>query len=354
MNYAASFTGRLALLLAVLFGIGAGPVAAVQQDTSLAPLFATDEPLELILAGDLKPILKDKSDDRPYRPAQLSYLDANDDTVSLDISVKTRGFYRRKYLDCDVPPLRLNVKKKQVANTVFAGQDKLKLVTHCRNPVDAYEQYALQEYLIYKTYNLLTPNSFLVRLVRITYVDTERDREPITKYGFLIEDEDRLAERLGGRNLERGVIHQEDTDKDNATMLAVFQYMMGNTDWSVPAHHNIKFVYFGPGAPPLSVPYDFDMAGIINTPYAEPDPRLGIRSVRDRLFRGYCRTREEFNTVFTQFNAQQDAIYALYQDFPFLDEKLKKRSMKYLDEFYKIINKPRTVRREFLATCLNQ
>ena len=352
MNYISCFTGRLAALLAVLFGIAAGPAAA-QQDTTTAPLFATEEPLELILAGDLKPVYKDKSDDRPYRPARLSYLDANDDTVSLDISVKTRGFYRRKYLDCDVPPLRLNVKKKQVKNTVFAGQDKLKLVTHCLDRADAYQQFALLEYLIYKTYNLLTPNSFRVRLVHITYSDTERDRQ-ITKYGFLIEDEDRLSERLGGRNLETGVIHQEATDKDNATMLAVFQYMMGNTDWSVPAHHNIKFVFFGPHRPPLSVPYDFDMAGLINTPYAEPDPRLGIRSVRERLFRGYCRTEEEFTAVFTQFNAQQKAIYALYQGFPLLDEKLKKRSIKYLDEFYETINKPRTVRREFLSACLNQ
>ena len=128
--------------------------------------------------------------------------------------------------------------------------------------------------------------------------------------------------------------------------------MIGNTDWSVPAHHNIKFVYRGPQTSPLSVPYDFDMAGLINTSYAEPDPRLGIRSVQERLFRGYCRTKEAFEIIFEQFSAQREATYALYRDFPYLEEKYQKRALKYLDEFYDTINKPRRVRREFLAACL--
>ncbi len=253
-----------------------------------------------------------------------------------------------------MPPLRLNFKKKQVKKTVFAGQDKLKLVTHCKNKADAYEQYTLQEYLIYKTYNLLTDISFRVRLVRITYAETERKRKPVTKYGFLIEDEDRLAERLGGRNLETGVIHQERTDKEQASLLAVFQYMMGNTDWSVPAHHNIKFVFHNPQTPPLSIPYDFDMAGLINTPYAKPDPRLGIRTVSERIFRGYCRTEEAFDAIFAQFNAQQEATYGLFRDFPYLKQKYQKRALKYLEEFYETINKPRLVKREFLAACLTE
>ncbi len=350
-------TRRLAPLLVLIVCVAALPAsaaAALQDDPPPQPLFDAEDPLELTLAGDLRPIFKDKGDDRPYRPAHLHLHTETDDTVSFDISVKTRGFYRRKYLDCDVPPLRLNFKKKQVEETVFANQDKLKLVTHCKNKIDAYEQYALQEYLIYKSYNLLTDNSFRVRLVHITYIDTEGRRKPITKYGFLIEDEDRLAERLGGRNLETGIIHQEKTDKVQATRLALFQFMIGNTDWSVPAHHNIKFVYRDPQTPPLAVPYDFDMAGLINTPYAEPDPKLGIRTVRDRLFRGYCRTDEDFEAIFAEFNAQQEATYALFNDFPYLDKKPRKRAIKYLDEFYETINKPRRVRREILAVCLRE
>ena len=344
-----------ALLLIVgmiLLGRSVPVLLAQPQNDASARLFASDEPLDLTLTGDLRAVFKDTRDDRPYRPAQLWHLDANGDSTLFEIGLKTRGFYRRKYLNCNVPPLRLNFKKQALANTVFAGQDKLKLVTHCQHKNKAYQQFALQEYLIYKIYNLLTEYSFRVRLVRITYADINPKREPITRYGFLIEDEDLLAERFGGQDVKRGVIHQEATNKERATLMAVFQYMVANTDWSVPGHHNIKIVYLGSGIPPVSIPYDFDMAGLINAPYAQPDKRLQIRSVRERLYRGYCRTPEEFGAIFDQYNAQKDAIYALFQDDPYLAQRYKDRSVDFLEAFYTTISKPRLIKKEFLNMCL--
>ncbi len=355
MKRTSPVAGGLAALLIVclVLGFSTDVAATTLGEEPKEDLFDAEDPLELTLEADLKSIVKDRRDDeRPYRPARLWYLDQQGDTVSFDIGVKTRGYYRRIYLDCNVPPLRLNFKKKQVKNTVFAGQNKLKLVTHCKDKAKAYEQFTLQEYLIYKVYNLITENSFRVRLVRLTYIDTGGKRKPVTKYGFLIEDEDLLAERLGGRILKTGVIHQEKTHRELATLLAVFQYMMGNTDWSVPGHHNIKLVFIGPNLPPISIPFDFDMAGLITTPYAKPDYRLHISSVRERLYRGYCRSEDEFQAAFAPFNEQQEAIYALFQDFEYLDEKVKGRSLDYLDDFYKTINKPRSVKRKFLAACL--
>ena len=345
---------RTILLVAMLvFGFGREVAATtVSQEFDKSPLFETEDPLELTLEADLRPVLNDTGEDRPYRPARLWYRDEQGDTLSFDIGVKTRGYYRRIKLDCNVPPLRLNFKKKAVSNTAFAGQDKLKLVTHCRDKDSAFQQFTLKEYLIYKAYNLITDNSFLARMVKITYVDTTGKRKQMTKYGFLIEDEDQLAERLGGRILKTGLIHQEATNKEQATVLAIFQYMIGNTDWSVPVHHNIKFVFVDPMLPPLTVPYDFDFAGLINAPYAKPDPRLRINSVRERLYRGYCRTEEEFKTALVPFNEQKEAIYALFSDFEYLDENRKSRSLKYLDEFYESINKPRGIKRAFLSTCM--
>ncbi|MFQ5569922.1 MAG: hypothetical protein ACE5G0_09620 [Rhodothermales bacterium] len=354
MNHRASHFARCLVGLLIVFfpvmSFPTGAIAAPPDDMPQEDLFDHDDLLELTLAGDLKTIFKDKSDDRPYRPATLWLQHSRDDSVSFDIGVKTRGYYRRLYLDCNVPPLRLNFKKKEVKNTIFAGQNKLKLVTHCKNS-EVYEQYTLQEYLVYKSYNLLTDAGFRVRLVRITYMDTQSKRKPVTHYGFLIEDEDRLAERLGGRLLETGVIQQKKTNREQAALLAVFQYMIGNTDWSVPGHHNIKIVFLGPDIPPLSIPYDFDMAGIISTRYAVPDARLGIRSVRERLFRGNCRTEEEFGAVFAQFDEQKEAIYSIYQDFPHLTQKNENRVVKYLDGFYKTISRPKSIKREFLAEC---
>lgn len=342
----------LAAFLIVFSIRGVSPGVAFSQEA--AGLFDSEDPLDLTLEADLKPIFKDTDEERTDQPGRLWYLDQQGDSVLLDVGLKTRGYYRRLYLDCNVPPLRLNLKKKQVKDTVFDGQDKLKLVTHCKDGSTAYQQYTLKEYLIYKIYNLLTENSFRVRLVRMTYVDTADRRDPVTKYGFLIEDEDLLAERLGGRILQGGIVHQERTDREQATRLAIFQYMVGNTDWSVPGHHNIKLVFTGPKIPPLSIPYDFDFAGLINASYAKPDPRLRIGSVRERLYRGYCRTEEEFQAAFAPFNAQKDAIYALFRGFEYLEEKAKDRALDYLDGFYETINRPKSVRREFLNTCLAQ
>lgn len=126
---------RALLLIAgmLLLGMPAPVLLAQPQNDASARLFASDEPLDLTLTGDLRAVFKDTRDDRPYRPAQLWHLDANGDSTLFDIGLKTRGFYRRKYLNCNVPPLRLNFKKQALANTVFAGQDKLKLVTHCQS-----------------------------------------------------------------------------------------------------------------------------------------------------------------------------------------------------------------------------
>src|SRR5439155_1174386 len=79
--------------------------------------------------------------------ATLRYVGAGGDTVSLKVDVRTRGIFRLK--ECAFPPLRLDFPESRVHGTVFAGQDKLKLVTHCRNARSPYEQNVLQEYVLY-------------------------------------------------------------------------------------------------------------------------------------------------------------------------------------------------------------
>jgi hypothetical protein len=296
-------------------------------------------------------VFGDRGDDRPDHPARLTHYRTDGDTVVHDFEFKTRGYFRRLYLDCDVPPLRFDFKKKQVMHTLFEGQDKLKLVTHCRDQIDFYEQNLLKEYLIYRAYNVVTENSFRARLARITYVDTKRKRDPITRYGFLIEDEDRLAARLGGRRLERGAIGQEDINRDVMTLLAVFQFMIGNTDWEVLGFHNVKVVLVDPREPPLAVPYDFDWSGLVGAPYARPHSDLPIRDVQQRHFMGHCRSEAEFEAAFDRLRAVQGDLYALFRGFPLLDKKQAEGMIKYLDDFYELIDNPRAVRRSILRMC---
>ena len=347
-------SGATSVLLLILLALACRP--ARSQDLvagAAAALFAADDPLELTISLDFDPVFGDRAEIRDYQPATLYHTSDSGAQFALDLGIKTRGYYRLHWLDCDIPPLRLNFKKKQVEGTVFEGQNKLKLVTHCRNRSDTFQQYVFQEYLLYRIYNLLTDASFLTRLVEITYVDSRRRHDSITKYGFLIEDEDRMAERNGARLIEsRAMIHPEATRRAAMTLLTVFQYMVGNTDWGVSTRHNVRLIYVDATSDIVAVPYDFDWAGIISTPYATPDPQLKLHSVRERRFMGFCRTKDEFAAAFGYLRERQEEILSLFRNFPLLEAKYAERSTEYLEEFYETIGEPKLVRREFDNVCL--
>lgn len=343
----------LALLLAALL-----PSAAAQ-----APLFADDAPLDLVLTFDVEAVTGDRSETPPWSPAVLTHTAPDGTEAVLDLGVRTRGFYRLTYLDCDVPPLRLNIRRRAAGGSVFEGQDKLKLVTHCENRSERFQQYVLQEYLIYRAYALLTEASFQTRLARITYRDAAGDRDDVTRYGFLIEEDGALAERLHGQIVERARIHPDATDREQVALMSLFQYMIGNTDWTVSTLHNVRLVYREDVAARLAtaadraesalvaVPYDFDWAGLIATPYARPDAQLGIASVRDRIYLGFCRTPEEFAAVVAHLQAYEQALYALFRDSPYLDPEVADRSVGYLTEFFEAVSTPRGIERA-MRDCL--
>jgi len=190
-------------------------------------------------------------------------------------------------------------------------------------------------------------------LARVTYADSAGKETAVTRYGFLIEDDRELAERNRAKVVATKGLLQDEIDSTNMAMVAVFQYMIANTDWSVWGLHNIKLLADSIGVV-YAVPWDFDWSGVIAPPYAKPDARLPIQSVRQRLFRGSCRTADELAAVFAPFQAKKDSIYSLYQNEPALTPKSREQTLRYYDEFYKTISDPRAVKREFLQVCGNR
>ena len=312
-----------------------------------ATLFATPEPLVFTLATDLRRLLRDRGADRAEHGATLRYLAAGGDTVSLDVDVRTRGIFRLKR--CAFPPLRLDFPASRVHGTAFAGQDKLKLVTHCRSS-RSYEQNVLQEYLLYQILNILTERSFRARLARVTYVDTTGRDDPLARYAILLEAEDALARRLGTTVVEAASVPDPLTEPEHLTLVAVFQYLIGNTDWSIWGLHNITVLRDTAGTL-FGIPYDFDFAGVISAPYASPPPQLPIRSVRERFYRGFCQPDTLLASVLARFRAAQDSIYALYRAVPDLSVGGARQALAYYDAFYRTINDPAAVRREFVRGC---
>jgi hypothetical protein len=238
-----------------------------------------------------------------------------------------------------------------VKNTVFAGQDKVKLVTHCRSRKDLYEQNVLKEYLAYKLYNLFTEESYRVRLVRLSYADTQGKMDTLVKMAFFLEPNQHMARRNECEILRIKGIQQNRTNTQKMTMLSVFQYMIGNTDWSVWALHNVVMLKENPSALPIVVPYDFDWCGLVLAPYAVPAEHLPIESVKDRLYRGFCRPDSELQLILDEFRKRKDEIYQTCHSVPFLSEKELSKTIKYIDQFFKTIDNPRAVEVEFHQNC---
>ncbi len=321
---------------------------AAETQPGASRLFDATEPLRITLTADFGAIAKDRGTTKHDHVGLVAYAGPGDDTVSMEVRLRTRGRYRLRI--CQYPPLKVVFDRAHTARTIFAHQGgSLKLVVQCRSG-RSYANYLLEEHLIYSVYNLLTERSFRARLAVVTYVDPHEKHAPETRYGFFLEDDNRMAARNGASVFKQKGVYQADTDFEQMTLLAVFQYMIGNTDWSVAGLHNIVPIRDSTSTI-FPVPYDFDWSGVIWTPYAQPDPRLGIVTVRQRIFRGACRTPADLAPAFARFNARKDSIYALYRAQPGLEPQRVKQALEYYDEFYKTINDPGRVDREFIRSC---
>ena len=331
--------------------------SAARADGSGQPLFASDEALEVRITAPLATLMRHRSDTE-YLAGTLAYVDAQGGRRSLDLKLRARGEYRRQRKTCDLPPIRLNFRKKQVEGTVFAGQDKLKLVTHCNPARDAYEQYVLKEYLAYRIFNAVTEHSFRARLLRITYVDSDRGGRESTRYGFVIEDDDLLARRTGADVVRIPHTGYPSLEPRQAALVAVFQYLIGNTDFSLVAGardddccHNVALFTAGDGGY-LAIPYDFDFSGLVNARYAEPNPKLRIRSVVRRLYRGACLHNDYVDAAVDRFRSSEESVMHAARTVEGVDENVRATALRYLSAFYEDIADTRSVEKNLLEKCL--
>ena len=318
------------------------------QDVKVT-LFDSDDLLEISLKFDITSYKRYKSDTL-YLPAVLTYHLSETDSVVKNLKVRARGNIRRTAI-CDFPPMMLNFKVTDSVDSEFAGINKLKIVPYCKA---GFEQYILKEYLAYKLFNVVTDHSLRVRLFRITYLNTAKEQKPLTQYGFAIEPMEVLERRTGTLEVERKLT-QRDLRQDMLDRVAVFNYMIGNTDWSVPIHHNVIILQEkeNPQANDnLIVAYDFDYSGLVNTNYAVPFTDLPIENVRQRLYMAVCRSEDRFIEIVNEFAEKKDEFYSVISSFPYLSEKSKLGMIKYLDEFYYGIDKRNSLVKKLRNDCM--
>jgi hypothetical protein len=337
----------LLVVVAALSAAGARAAAPSAPD----PLFAAESVVNITLTGPFRSMSRDRSPEPEYSDGTLGYVDAAGVSRQFDIRMRPRGNSRRDRNVCTFPPLRLNFEKKAVKGSLFDEQNILKLVTHCRHN-ENFQDYVLKEYLGYRMFNLLSEVSFRVRLLKVTYVDSEQNRKSFERYGFFIEHKDRLAARLGTEVAEPVRIGTDQLEPRQASIAELFEFLISNTDYSFIAgppdesccHNAVLLV--GEEGTYLPVPYDLDRSGLVDPPNGEPAEELGQRNLKDRLYRGFCRDPRYLEAALEKTREERGPMEALFESQPDLSKRDRDDAVRFIESYYSIIDDERRRDRE--------
>ena len=311
-----------------ILSVNADPVGSF----SVFDLMYQSDLLDIRIEGDFSKLIE-QPETEEYEQMTLDFSDPSGTQHQFDVKVRPRGKFRRKV--CDFPPLRLKFKKDDLEAIGLAREfNKMKLVTHCMDERYISRDNILKEYVAYRMYQSLSPNSYRVQLVQVTYVDTGLDGAKTKRYGILIETTDQLAERLNAMRCDTCVGKTpEQLQGKNLVRLQLFQYMIGNADWNLSMYRNLKFVQVDGQEKWIGVPYDFDFSGLVNAPYALPNPDYNLQSVQERAFLGGSPNSELLEVVYQEFESKRKTFERLIKSAPRLSGLAKKEALEYLDSF---------------------
>lgn len=339
--------------ICLALAVAASAVPAAAQ----TPLFSDSSELAITLEAPFNTLVREARRGTPEYPGTLVLNGAE----RYNLLISPRGVSRRVGGFCTFPPLRIDFENNALRDTLFRAQNRLKLTTHCR-PSASYEQLYVLEYTAYRLYNEITPLSFRVRPLLVTYHDTDGRRADETHFGFFTEDESDLARRSNRADLEveSRTVTVAQLDAAAAARLALFEFMIGNLDWDMlqsapgrPCCHNIRLMAASEttrtGVVPT--PYDFDHSGLVNAPYATPPEGIDVSNVRTRVFRGYCVHNDQLPAAIAHFQSRRAAINAVIAGETRLTEQRRQTAQRYIDDFYEVISDPRRVQSQLIARC---
>ena len=348
--YLLIFIAALCFPAALLAQLEVEHVRQVDTIETSLDLFGESDPMHITLTFNIRKYQREKHKGE-YMPVHFRYQLNDSLYLEKEMRLKARGMFRRNH--CSLAPFWLNIKTSDLRTGELEDIDRIKIVTHCKGS-QAYEEYVLKEYLCYRIYNIISPVSFRVRLVRMTYVDTGRKNKTTEGWAFMIEPQEMLARRLDAVEIKRDDLSTSLLRNWEMDILAVFQYMIGNVDYSIYGSQNIKFLglpgYGSAGYSP--VPYDFDYTGLVDTYYAIPSELTGINSVKDRHFLGPCREESSYEAAIEHVHQLREEIIQMIHDFEYLDQKYKSKVIGYLEEFFELSENPGILISSFQRTCI--
>lgn len=297
---------------------------------SLFDIMSYTEMLNLTIETEVDSLIENRRSAAEY-PSIIRFEDQDKQTQNFDVKISLRGNFRR--MRCSgIPPLKLNFKKKALTAAGLAKFDDFKLVTYCIDDNSDAKALLLKEFLAYKLYNGITDESFRVQLLNITFKDHKTGRKT-KQWGFIIEDTAELRNRLGAKKVEetRNVAFEK-FNRAQIRQVALFQYLIGNSDWDLTVSRNVK--YINKDGQYLAIPYDFDFSGLVNAPYAIANPNFNLASVQDRVYLGFEEDMNHLNATITQLHDKQTDLIQIVEDFKLLKGSARKEIKVYLNSYF--------------------
>lgn len=310
-------------------------------------LFANKQPLEIKFSASLKDFRVNTNDSTYLKISTLVNDQEKYDTVQ--IKMRARGNFRKNH--CYYVPLKWKIAKKMARGTIFENNRKLKLVLPCLIDQNSGDE-VVEEFLAYQVYELLSPYHFKTRLVSLDFNEQKGARTKSHQLmGFLIEDDDQMLKRIDGQKSKRK-IHPLQHDDYTSIVNSFFQFLIANTDYSVRSQHNNKLVYVDGKL--TNVPYDFDMSGLVNAPYATISGTQNLTKkislVTQRAYKGYKRDSLLVDSVRKHFLSKKEELLNLTES---LKPYFKKSqnvvgTKKFIESFYDILEDDRKYERTIL------
>ena len=177
--------------------------------------------------------------------------------------------------------------------------------------------------------------------------DITQKTETVQTTGFLIEHREEIIKRLDAVKNDMRCLPIKMLSPNDYTLFQVFQFMIGNVDWQIANCKNAEVIQMQDKTI-IPIPYDFDFTGMVNPEYAIPISNFKQKLVTDRYFLGHKKKLEDLSPVFELFKSKKETFMNIINSFEQLPKKERKAMLNYLRSFYKILDRPNEVKRQFI------
>jgi hypothetical protein len=332
----------------VLVALGFTIVSASSIESGI---FDKDAPVKITIATDVDALFHNRVDPE----YQLGNVKLQSDNWSLEGTTEIKLAGNSRLSLCDLPPLKIKLKK--IKQPWEDKMSKVKVVLSCKTN-SASEERVIKEYLSYRVYNIISPESYKVRIAEITI--TELDGTPYeTVKGFILEPDSHLEKRVAMQEMKKKNMStaqlirvfydkKNEGEQNDALTLSVFQFMIGNTDWNIHTRQNVKI--FEKEGSLVPIPYDFDFSGLVNAPYAKPCQLAPIDAVTERFYQGTCVEVEDLTETVALFNTHRAEITSVIESSELPKAQIS-RCLGYVKQFYKTINEPKKLSKYLNQNC---